>query len=136
MTATLQPIRSVALIRRVGGPVLRRAGIFGVLEVPRRRTGAAQICSLFMVRVAGQLYVVALGGETDWALNLRAAGLAMLTRGNNSVACSATEVVGQERDRAIAAYLSSFPPLKRDYNRRPEAQHHPTFRLEPMKPTL
>ena len=134
MASTLEPIRSVALIRRVSGPLLRRAGIFGVLEVPRRRTGTAQICSLFMVKVAGELYVVALGGETDWALNLRAAGRAVLMRGTKRVACSATEVMGEERDRAIAAYLGSFPPLKRDYNRRPEAQHHPTFRLEPVKP--
>jgi hypothetical protein len=47
-------------------------------------------------------------------------------------AFTAIEVEGNERDRVIAAYLARMGPIKRDFDRRPGAADHPTFRVEPI----
>ena len=128
----LPPIRSVAVIRRVIGPLMRRTGVYVVLEVPGRKSGIPQLVSVFPVNVDGRLYVVALGGNTDWALNLRAAGRAKLTRRGKAQELTGTEVFGDERERVITRYLGPAGPLRRDYNRHPVAADHPVFRLEPI----
>ena len=125
----LEPSRSIAVFRRMSGPLFRRAGIYVVLEVPRRVSGTTQTVTLSPVKLDGELYVVAFGGHTDWALNLRAAGRAKLRRGRRANECAAVEVFDAERDRVIAKLLA-VGALKKDYNRRPDAADHPAFRLE------
>jgi hypothetical protein len=47
-------------------------------------------------------------------------------------AFTAIEVDGGERERVIAAFHAKTPkPFRRDFDRRPSAADHATFRMEP-----
>jgi deazaflavin-dependent oxidoreductase (nitroreductase family) len=129
----LAPTRPVAFIRRLAGPVWQRVGIAAVLEVPGWRSGATMRVPLIPAKVDRTLYLMAFGGVTDWARNLRAAGRGELRYRGRTVVFKATEVDGAERDRAIAAYLAGSGPLRKDFNRRPNAADHPTFRVDPIE---
>lgn len=130
--AALAPTQPVALIRRVAGPLWQLVGIAAVLEVPGRRSGTPRRVSLIPVKVDENLYLMAFGGVTEWARNLRAAGRGELRRRGRTQAFTAIEVDGDERDRVIARYLRGAGPIKKDFYRRPGAADHPTFRLEPI----
>jgi deazaflavin-dependent oxidoreductase (nitroreductase family) len=128
----LQPNRAVAFGRRLFRPMLLRAGIAGVLEVPGRRTGNDVHVTLALWEVDGTLYLMSQYGVTDWVRNLRAAGGGRLRRKGHTQVFTATEVVGDERDRVIAAFRSKADGfLNRDFDRLPSAADHPTFRVEP-----
>lgn len=131
--AALPPSRPVALIRRLAGPIWRQVGIVAILEVPGRRTGTPLTVLVIPVKVDGNSYLVGFGGVTNWAKNLRAAGRCQLTRRRRTATFNAIEVDGAERDRAIAKYLAGSGPIKKDFNRRPNAADHPVFRLEPIQ---
>lgn len=133
VSAALAPTRPVALIRRMAGPIWSRVGIVAVLEVPGRRSGTPLKVSVIPVKVDGESYLVSFGGVTNWAQNLRAAGRGELRRMGRTQAFNAIEVDGAERDRAIAKYLAGSGPIKKDFNRRPNATDHPVFRLEPIQ---
>lgn len=135
----LPPTRIVAFVRRVAGPIWLRVGVTAVLEVPGRHTGAPRQVTVRPIEVDGTWYVVTFGGVTEWARNLRAATRCKLRRKGRTQAFSAVEVDGDERDRVIDAYLAGLgpisrdrDPLKRDFDRRPSAADHPTFRIEPV----
>jgi deazaflavin-dependent oxidoreductase (nitroreductase family) len=137
VNAALSPTRAVAFIRRVGGPIWGRVGLTAVLEVPGRRTGVVHHVTLSPIEVDGSWYVLTFGGVTEWARNLRAAARGKLRRKGRTQAFTAIEVDGDERDRVIAAYLARLgpisrdrDPIKRDFDRRPAAADHPTFRIE------
>lgn len=127
--------RSLALIRRVAGPIWLRIGFVAVLTVPGRRTGAPIRVTLFPVEVDGTWYLLSQYGVTGWVRNLRAAGHGELRRKGRTEAFTAIEVEGDERDRVIAAFRSRTPkPFSRDFDQRPSAADHPTFRLAPTAP--
>jgi hypothetical protein len=72
-------------------------------------------------------------GVTDWVRNLRAARRGRLRRRGRTETFIAIEVDGEERDRVIAAFDARTPkPFKKDFDRRPGAADHPTFRVEPI----
>ena len=128
----LPPNRAVALGRLLLRPLLLRAGIAGVLEVPGRRTGSDVSVTLALWEVDGTLYVMSQYGVTDWVRNLRAAGGGKLRHMGRTQAFTAIEVEGAERDRVIAAFRSKADRLlNRDFDRLPSAADHPTFRVEP-----
>ena len=131
-TDAFAPTRPVALVRRIARPLWQRVGIAAVLEVPGRRRGRTVRVPLIPARLEGKLYLMAFGGVTDWARNLRAAGRGALRYRGRTIVFKATEVDGAERDRAIAAYLAGSGPVRRDFNRRPNADDHPTFRVDPI----
>jgi deazaflavin-dependent oxidoreductase (nitroreductase family) len=132
-SAALAPTRPVALIRRLAGPLWKRVGIAAVLEVAGRRSGRPLRVTVIPVRLDGSLYLLSFGGITEWARNLRAAGRGELRHKGRTQAFTAIEIVGDERDRVIARYLSGSGPIKKDFYRRPAAADHPTFRLEPIQ---
>ena len=127
---TLAPTRAVAFIRRLARPMWLLVGVAATLEVPGRRTGSLTSVTVIPVRVDGHRYLMSMGGPTDWVLNLRAAGRGELRHRRRKQAFNAVEVQGSERDRAIAAYVAKLGPFKRDFDRRPGAEDHPTFRLD------
>jgi len=134
----LSPSRGVAFFRRVAGPIWLRMGVTSVLEVRGRHTGRPIKVTIFPVEVDGTRYLVSFGGITDWVRNLRAAGRCELRRRGRTETFTAVEVDGAERERAIAAYLGRLGPIRRDrdpvkkdFDRLPNAADHPTFRLEP-----
>lgn len=133
VSAALSPSRSLALIRRVAGPIWLRIGFVAVLTVPGRRTGAPVQVTLFPVAVAGTWYLLSQYGVTGWVRNLRAAGRGELRRKGRTETFAAIEVDGDERDRVIAAFHAKTPkPFSRDFDQRPSAADHPTFRMEPI----
>jgi hypothetical protein len=84
------------------------------------------------VEVDGTWYLLSQYGVTGWVRNLRAAGCAELRHKGRTGTFSAIEVDGDERDRVIAAFHAKTPkPFSRDFDQRPSAGDHPTFRMEP-----
>ncbi len=133
----LSPSRGVAFFRRVAGPIWLRMGVTAILEVSGRHTGRQIKVTLFPVEVDGTRYLVSFGGVTYWVLNLRAAGGGELRCKGRAETFTAVEVDGDERERAIAAYLARLGPIRRDrdpvkkdFDRLPKAADHPTFRVE------
>jgi deazaflavin-dependent oxidoreductase (nitroreductase family) len=132
VSAALSPSRSLALIRRVAGPIWLRIGFVAVLTVPGRRTGVPVQVTLFPVAVDGTWYVLSQYGLIGWVRNLRAAGRGELRRKGRTETFTAIEVDGDERDRAIAAFHAKTPkPFGRDCDQHPGAADHPTFGVEP-----
>ena len=79
----------------------------------------------------GQRYLVSGYGQTQWARNLRAAGQGTLHRGRSREAFQATELVGLDRDRIIAAYRERLGRrVAGMFEALPDAADHPVFRLE------
>ena len=110
-----------------------RVGLAAVLEVRGRRTGAPRQVTLIPWDLDGITYLMSQHGVTNWVRNLRAAGRAELRRKGRSEAFTAFEVDGDERERVIAAFNAKTPKLfRKDFEQRPSAAHHPTFRVEPI----
>jgi hypothetical protein len=127
------PSRAIALIRRIAGPMWSRAGFTAVLTVQRRRTGDQQHVTLFPIDVDGTRYLLSQYGASAWVRNLRVARRAELRRKGRTEAIAVIEVDGAERDRVIAAFHAKVPKLlSRDFDARPSAADHPTFRVEPI----
>jgi deazaflavin-dependent oxidoreductase (nitroreductase family) len=133
VSAALSPSRALTLIRRVARPIWLRVGIAAVLEVPDRRTGAPLHVTLIPWEVDGTWYLLSQYGVTRWVRNLRAAGRCELRHKGRSEAFNAIEVDGDERDRVIATFHARTPkPFRRDFEQRPGAADHPSFRVEPI----
>lgn len=131
---TLAPSRLLTFGRRVFRRVLWRAGLSAVLEVPGRRTGKPARVTLAPWEVDGTRYVMSQYGVTQWVRNLRAAGRCQLQYKDRTETFAATEVDGDERDRVLAAFRAKADKLlSRDFDRLPNAEDHPTFRLEPTR---
>jgi deazaflavin-dependent oxidoreductase (nitroreductase family) len=134
VSAALTPSRSLALIRRVAGPIWLRIGFVAVLSVPGRRTGTPVQVTVFPVEVDGATYLLSQYGVTAWVRNLRAGGRGELRRKGRTETFTAIEVDGDERGRVIAAFHAKTPkPFSRDFDQRPSAADHPTFRMEPAR---
>ena len=91
----LPPTRTVRLIRRIAGPIWQFAGVAAVLHVPRRRSGTIRRVALIPVTVDGTKYLMAFGGVTEWARDLRAAGKGELRHKGRTMAFTAVEVDGE-----------------------------------------
>jgi len=62
------------------------------------------------------------------------AGRGELRHKGPTTAFTAVEVDGAERDRVIAAFHAKTPkPFRRDFDQRPDAADHPTFRVDPVE---
>jgi deazaflavin-dependent oxidoreductase (nitroreductase family) len=124
--------RSIALSRRLLGPIWLRVGLTAVLIVQGRRTGKPHQVSLFPVVVDGTTYLLSQYGVSAWVRNLRAAGHAELQRKGSTTPFAAIEVDGGERDGVIAAFRAKTPKqFTRDFDQLPTNDDHPTFRVEP-----
>ena len=134
VSAALSPSRSLALVRRMAGPIWLRIGLVAILTVRGRRSGAPVQVTLFPVEIDGTWYLLSQYGVTGWVRNLRAAGRGELRRRGRTETFTAIEVDGDERDRVIAAFHSRTPkPFSRDFDQRPSPADHPTFRMEPTR---
>jgi deazaflavin-dependent oxidoreductase (nitroreductase family) len=105
-----------------------------ILEVPGRRTGRPLQVSLVPWNVDGTWHLMSQYGVTDWVRKLRAAGGGRLRRKGRTETFIAIEVHCEERERVIAAFDARTPkPFKTDFDRRPDAADHPSFRVEPVQ---
>lgn len=125
--------RSLALMRRVFGPIWLRTGLIVTLSVPDRRTGKAVHVTLYPIEVDGRSYLFSQYGVSNWVRNLRAAGRGELRRKGRAEVFTAVEVADAERDRVYAAFQAKVPKLaRRDSDQLPAAADHPVFRMEPI----
>jgi deazaflavin-dependent oxidoreductase (nitroreductase family) len=132
VTAPPSRSRAIALSRRFLGPIWLRVGFVAVLTVPGRHSGTPHRVTLFPVEVDATWYLLSQYGVSEWVRNLRAAGRGELRRKGRTQAFNAVEVDGGERDRAIAAFHAKTPKqFTSDFDQRPDAADHPTFRVEP-----
>jgi deazaflavin-dependent oxidoreductase (nitroreductase family) len=117
----------------VASPIWLRAGLAAILEVPGRRSGTVHHVTLIPWDVDGTGYLMSQYGATDWVRNLRAAGRGQLRHKGRTRTFTAVEVEGSERERVLATFKARTPgPFRRDFDQRPGAADHPTFRMQPI----
>jgi deazaflavin-dependent oxidoreductase (nitroreductase family) len=112
----------------------RNAKLVAQLSVPGRASGQWRTTPVVVLEHDGERYLVAPGGQTEWARNLRAAGRGRLIRRAHVEQVIAEEVPPQDRPAVLAAYLSRYgrmPTVKAGFRALPDSADHPTFRLTP-----
>lgn len=127
-------LKPPVLVRRVFNPLAMRFGMGGsqTLVVRRRVSGQDQVLPVIPVEHEGARYIVSTRGESDWVKNLRAAGgHGEIRRGRWSGPFTANEVPVDQRDAIIAAYRElAGKTVEAYWKKLPDAQDHPTFRIE------
>lgn len=121
------------LMRLVLNPIAVRLGRTTVLGVRGRKSG--KLLSIPMdppFELRGTRYLVSPLGDTHWARNLRAAGVADLRLGRHVEHVRAVELHGAERDAIVEAYANTITSGCLTYLRKlPDPADHPVFRIEP-----
>jgi deazaflavin-dependent oxidoreductase (nitroreductase family) len=120
------------IVRTFVRPMLMRAGIAGVLEVPSRRTGKPTHVCLAIYDMPGGRYILSSYATSNWVRNLRAAGRGTITVRSKTEPFTAVEVGPDERDAVIAFFKKKAPrPFHWDFEQWPDPADHPAFRLDP-----
>lgn len=126
-------VKPPAFTRRVVNPIVAKLNPGGVatLTVPGRRSGRAQRVPVIPVTVDDTQYLVSPYGDSQWVRNLRASGVAELSRrGQMTVVARAVEVPVAERAPIIAAYRKAANrAVDSFFTRRPDPRDHPVFQL-------
>jgi deazaflavin-dependent oxidoreductase (nitroreductase family) len=130
--------RVVAGLARLG------VSMFGarVLEVRGRSSGALRRTPVNLLTYAGERYLVAPRGETQWARNLRVSGEGRLLVGRRSESFTAVELGDEEKPPVLRAYLKRWKfevgvffdgvgPDSSEDELRGAAPKHPVFRVGP-----
>ncbi|WEG08100.1 nitroreductase family deazaflavin-dependent oxidoreductase [Microbacterium horticulturae] len=94
----------VGFFTRLGLPVAGSR----VLAVRGRSSGQWRTTPVNPLRVAGERYLVAPRGQTQWVRNLRAAGAGELRKGRRAEAFTATEVADADKVPILRAYLKAW----------------------------
>jgi deazaflavin-dependent oxidoreductase (nitroreductase family) len=128
--------RIVAGLARLG------IGLLGsrVLEVRGRSSGQPRRTPVNLLTLAGERYLVAPRGETQWARNLRASGEGRLIVGGRSERFTAVELADEEKPPVLRAYLRRWKfevgaffdgigPDSSEQELLGAAPKHPVFRL-------
>lgn len=115
MTDDARPRRYLkpdAFTQRVFNPLVawlvrRGASIAGaaILEVVGRRSGEARRTPVNPLPLAGERYLVAPRGETQWVRNIRVSGGGTLMRGRHREPITVAEVADADKLPIIRAYL-------------------------------
>src|SRR5262249_14687554 len=93
--------RLVIALQRLG----LRTGTIHVLTVRGRTSGTMRSTPVWMLTVAGPLYLIGGMADADWVQNVRAAGPGILASGRHSERVTLTELPVAER----GAILREFP---------------------------
>jgi deazaflavin-dependent oxidoreductase (nitroreductase family) len=104
------------------------------LSVPGRSTGQWRTTPIVVLDHAGERYLVAPFGDTEWARNLRAARRGRLIRRRAVEEFTADEVPAGDRPPLIAAYRARYgkaPGVDAGFRQFPDPADHPTFRITP-----
>jgi deazaflavin-dependent oxidoreductase (nitroreductase family) len=86
----------------------RNAKLVARLSVPGRTSGQWRTTPVVVLHHDGERYLVAPGGQTEWARNLRAAGRGRLIRGDRVEEFVAEELQPRDRPPVLAAYLDRY----------------------------
>lgn len=79
------------------------------LEVPGRRTGTIRTTTLLTTVHDGRRHLVALGGESEWVRNVRAAGGHVVLGRRDRRAATLVELPPEQRPAVLRAYLVRNP---------------------------
>ena len=115
-----------------------KIGTMSLLTVRGRKSGQPHTVPVLLVEQDGHRWLVAPYGVVQWVRNIRAAGMATLTRGRRSEVISVTELPAQEAAPILKQYLlkataarpyfdaTKDSPLE-SFER--EAPRHPVFQI-------
>jgi len=118
-------------VSRVVNPVLSAFGITPILAVRGRTSGEWRTLPLNVLEHAGQRYLVAPRGNTQWVRNLREIGRGELRRRRHVEPFRAIELSDREKPPVIDAYLLRWGYQGRPYFKAlPDVADHPVFRIE------
>jgi deazaflavin-dependent oxidoreductase (nitroreductase family) len=131
----------ITTLLRLGLPL----GPSALLSVRGRTSGKIYTIPIALVENSGTSFLVAAFGEVNWVRNLRAAGLAHLTRRRHTEAIGVVELEAKEAAPVLKQYLkesqrvSFIKPYFRVTPHSPladfeqEALYHPVFRIVSKK---
>jgi deazaflavin-dependent oxidoreductase (nitroreductase family) len=96
--------------RAVAGLTTLGVSVWGsrVLEVQGRSSGEVRTTPVNLLELAGQTYLVAARGETQWVRNLRVAGEGRLRLGRRRQAFTAVELPDADKAPVLRAYLARW----------------------------
>jgi len=126
--------------RHVGNRLapLFRPSLLWKLSVPGRRSGHWHTLPIVVLDHNGERYLVSVRGESDWALDLRAALSGRLTKRGRDEEITVVEVPVPDRAPLIEAYLARYgkmPTVAAILRALPDPADHPTFRIiDPAEP--
>lgn len=113
-------------------------GTTSLLTVRGRKSGQPHTVPVIPVEQAGQRFLVAPYGVVQWVRNIRAAGMATLTRGRHAETISVTELPAQQAAPVLKQYLSQVATVRPFFDATSdspleaferEAPRHPVFRI-------
>jgi deazaflavin-dependent oxidoreductase (nitroreductase family) len=142
MAKTYRLTHGARLINSVFGLMTRLgrgASYRYVLTVPGRTTGRLYSTPVDVIETAGDRWLVAAYGPTNWVRNTRAAGEVTLSRGGRSEKFRVVEPDAQTAIPALRAYIDQIKVTRPYFDAAPdspdstiaaELKRHPVFRLE------
>jgi hypothetical protein len=138
-TTSLSYLKPPWWMRTIGNRItpLIRPGMVARLAVPGRTSGRWHTTPIVVLEHGGERYLVAPGGHTHWARNLRAAGHGRLLRWGHVEEIVAVEVPVADRGPVIEEYLRQFgkmPTVAASFDELPDPADHPTFQISGYRP--
>ena len=103
-----------------------------VLSVRGRTSRQWRSVPVVVLEHAGQRYLLAASGHTDWSQNLRASGSGRLRHRSRMEQFTAVEVPVDQRQPLIEAYLRRYGKLPRvaaTFRKLPDPADHPAFQI-------
>jgi deazaflavin-dependent oxidoreductase (nitroreductase family) len=128
---------------RLNVAMLRRGLKIGsqhLLTVRGRKTGLPRGMPVSIATVDDHRFVVAAFADAAWVGNVRAAGTAVLSRGNTREGVRLAELPADERAPVLRAFLEQVPGGVRFFGSSDpavvvaSAARYPVFRVEPVDP--
>jgi deazaflavin-dependent oxidoreductase (nitroreductase family) len=121
-------------VQKVANPLFSSLGMATKLTVKGRKSGTERSVPVNVLETDSGRYLISPRGETDWVLNLRAAGGGELSHKKSNERFTAVEIPTEERPELIAAYREKWDKqVKKLFEALPDPADHPTFKIEPVK---
>jgi deazaflavin-dependent oxidoreductase (nitroreductase family) len=108
-----------------------------VLSVCGRTSGQWRAVAVVVLDHAGQRYLLAPSGHTDWSRNLRTSGAGRLRHRGRMEEFTAVEIPVDQRPPLVEAYLRRYGKLPRvaaAFRKLPDPADHPAFRIVKSEP--
>lgn len=116
---------------------LFRPSLVWKLSAPGRRSGRWHTWPIVVLDLDGGRYLVSIRGESDWALDLRAAHRGRLIRRGIAEEITVAEVPVADRGPVLDAYAARYhklPTVAALLRALPDPADHPTFRITAPAP--
>jgi len=130
-------LKTPAMVTKIFNKLAMHSTLWDVhtLEVARRNAIDPQRVPVIPLEYDGSLFVVSTRGESDWAKNVRAAGVVRLGQKGNFTTYAATEMPADGPDSILTAYRKKAGREVHGYWKRlpGEPDHPTTFRLTALR---